>query len=196
MVFDKQTKQAFIHPAKTGTQTIRAFLKSVGWKELPMTHSPLDVLIEKYPNLNDYTVYGFLRNPLSRFESAILHLKRGPAIDKFFEKALRENGIDSSLEAASYEAVISVFPQVLQSTGGFLVPQSYWLNHPKVTVLDFDNLESELRRISGNTTQPIEMLNTATDFGRSEITQAVRDFVRQEYAIDYALAKDKLGKEY
>lgn len=196
MVFNKQTKQAFIHPAKTGTQTIRAFLKSVGWKELSMTHSPLDVLIEKYPNLNDYTVYGFLRNPLSRFESAVLHLKRGPVIDNFFRKALRENGIDSSLEAVSYETIVNVFPQVLRGTGGFLQPQSYWLSHPQVTVLDFDNLETELRRISGNTTQPIEMLNTATDFGRSEITQTVRDFVKSQYADDYELAKNKLNKEY
>lgn len=196
MVFDKETKQAFVHPAKTGTQTIRAFLKSVGWKELLSAHTPTENLIKKYPNLNHYTIYGFCRNPLARFESAILHMKRGPRVNKHFEIVLRDAGITESLETVSYETIISVFPQIGQRLGGFLMPQSYWLNHPKITVLDFDNLESELRRISGNTTQPIEMLNAATEFGRSEITQLVRDFVKNQYADDYELAKNKLNKEY
>jgi len=196
MVFNKETKQAFVHPAKTGTHSIRAFLKALGWKELPAAHTPPNALIAKYPNLNDYTIYGFLRDPLARFESAVLHLKRDPQISQHFETVLREAGVTDSLQALSYETVVGVFPQIGQRLGGFTQPQTYWLDHPKVTVLDFDNLESELRRITGNTTQPMELLNTATDFGRSEITQVVRDFVREQYAADYALAKDRLGKDF
>jgi hypothetical protein len=61
--------------------------------------------------------------------------------------------------------------------------------------LDFDNLESELHRIT-ETTFPLEQLNAAGDSWRSEITDKVRSFVREYYAADYALAKDRLGKEY
>lgn len=196
MIFNKTTKQAFVHPPKTGTHSIRAFLKALGWKGIPKTHLRTDQLIAEYPNLNDYTIYGFLRDPLLRFESAVLHLKRAPEAKNYFENVLRDNGVTDSLETVSYETVISVFPKLAERLPAFCHQQAVWLDHPKVTILDFDNLEAELRRITGNTTQPMESLNTATDFGRSEITQAVRDFVREQYAADYALAKDRLGKEY
>jgi hypothetical protein len=40
------------------------------------------------------------------------------------------------------------------------------------------------------------VLNKSTDFGRSVVTQKVKDFVREYYATDYQFAKDVLGKEY
>lgn len=202
MVFSKETKQTFIHPTKTGTHTTRTFLKATGWKELIFLedgqcwHSSPEALITKYPNLSNYTIYGFLRDPLRRFESAVLHIKRDSWVNKNLEKVLRQNKINDPLELVSYETFINVFPQLPKQMDIFLKPQAFWLAHSKVTILDFDNLEFELRRISGNTTQSIEVINKANDFGRSNITHTVRDFVREQYAVDYALAKDRLGKEY
>ena len=196
MVFNKATKQAFVHPPKTGTHTTQDFLRTLGWKTLPMTHARTERLIRDYPNLNDYTIYGFLRDPLLRFESVILHLKRMPTVDSIFEKVLRGNGVTDSLEVVSYETVIDVFPKLAEALPAFCHQQAAWLDHPKVTVLDFDNYETELRRISGNYTSPLSIKNKSTDFGKSVVTQRVIDFVRQEYAADYALAKDRLGKEY
>ena len=40
---------------------------------------------------------------------------------------------------------------------------------------------------AGNTEQPLVRYNTSTDFGRSVITPAVEEFVRQQYADDYRL---------
>ena len=195
MVFNKATKQAFVHPPKTGTHTTQNFLKAIGWKTLPMTHARTERLIRDYPNLNDYTLYGFLRDPLLRFESVILHLKRMFGVHPIFEKVLRDNGVTDSLEAVSYETVISVFPKMAEALPAFCHQQAAWLNHPKVTVLDFRNMEAELRRITGNNEQPLVRYNTSTDFGRSVITPAVEEFVRQQYADDYVLAS-KIGLEF
>lgn len=196
MMFHKEKKLAFVHPAKTGTHTLIHFLGVIGWKRLPPTHARTERLIKDYPNLMNYQIYGFLRDPLARFESAILHLKRMPTVDQVLLGVLQKNSVTDSLEAVSYDTIVDVFPSLREALPAFCWPQSEWLNHPLVTPLDFDNFEAELRRITGDTTTPIEQRNAATDFGRSVITDKVRAFVREYYAADYALAKDRLGKTY
>lgn len=191
MVFNKETKQAFVHPPKTGTHSIQAFLKSCGWKQLPMTHARTARLLHDYPNLNDYLIYGFLRDPLLRFESVILHLKRMQIVDDVFKKVLQDNAITKPVELVSYEDVIDIFPQLSVALPAFCHSQSQWLNHPKVTVLDFRNIESELRRISGNNQLPIPKENESTGFGKSEITSKVIEFVRHQYEDDYNLALNR-----
>ena len=187
MFFHKQKKLAYILPPKCGTYTARDFFQNARWHFLTPFHATLEELTAKYPNLANYTVYGFLRDPLLRFESVILHLKRMPGVHPIFEKVLRDNGVTDSLEAVSYETVISVFPKLAEALPAFCHQQAAWLDHPKVTVLDFRNMEAELRRITGNTEQPLVRYNTSTDFGRSVITPAVEEFVRQQYADDYRL---------
>jgi hypothetical protein len=80
--------------------------------------------------------------------------------------------------------------------GGIFRPQYLWFDTPNVIALDYQNFEYELRRITNNYAQPIQNYNVSTNFGRSVITQKVKDFVREQYAADYALIKDRLGKEY
>lgn len=196
MVFNKETKQAFLQPTKTATQTTRHFCKGLGWRETHEAHVFTKDLIEKYPNLNNYKIYGFLRDPLARFESCVLFLKNVNPGKFYFESVLHDNGFKGPADNLSYEDVINLLFKTKHAFNNFFAPQSAWLDHPKVTVLDFDNFESELRRIVGNYSEPVEKLNSSDNFVRGEVTQKVLDFVRQEYAIDYALAKDKLGKEY
>ena len=198
MIFNKEKNVAFVLPTKTGTQTIKYFLGEIGWTALPnrKTHNYTDQLINEYPNLSNYTVYGFLRNPLLRFESAVLHMKRVLVGYEELRNVFQKQVLPESMETASYDSIVDVFPAVIATIPNFFDPQVKWLAHPKVTVLDFDNLEAELRRISGDTTTPIVSQNVATSYGKSVVTQKVIDFVRQEYAADYALAKDRLGKEY
>jgi hypothetical protein len=196
MWFHKATKQAFIFPTKTGSASARSFLDKSGWKCLAYQAEIPANLIAQYPNLATYSIYGFLRDPLKRFESSVLHIKQVSIYKNLFDKFLADKS--RTREFISYEEVIAFMPQLSLLTWAnvFFWPQSYWFEAPNVTILDFDNIEAELRRITGNTTEPFEALNASTDFGRSEITQAVRDFVREHYAADYALAKDRLGKEY
>lgn len=196
MMFNKVTKEAFVHPPKTGTHSIQNFLMPLGWKKLPMTHARTTRLISDYPNLASYTIYGFLRDPLQRFESAILHIKRSVRVDQVLSGVLREQGITDSVEAVPYETLIGIFPALHVALPAFFRPQAAWLDHPQVTVLDFANMEAELRRITGNTDQPFVQHNVGTDFGKSVITPAVEEFVRDYYAADYQLAQAALGKVF
>lgn len=187
MFFNKATKQAFIFPPKTGTISVRHFLGSIGWHGLRPYHLTVDEWIEKYSALNDYKIYGFCRNPLERFESAILHCKQVRYLQDDFQKLLQRSGISESVEVVSYETLTNIHASLVEEFKGLFLPQTRWLNHPKVTVLNFRNMEAELRRITGNTEQPLVRYNTSTDFGRSVITPAVEEFVRQQYADDYRL---------
>lgn len=192
MIFNKATKQAFICPTKVGTFTTAHFLKNAGWKSLGGPHQFFTIFAEKYPNLLQYQVYCFMRDPLARFESAILHLKQMPYTRDNFKLVIDEQGINKTIEQISYDEVVDIFPALSVEFEMLFKPQTAWFTHSNIQALDFQNMEAELRRITGNTEQPLVRYNTSTDFGRSVVTQKVIDFVRQHYAADYALGQ-KLG---
>jgi hypothetical protein len=196
MKFDKASMQAFVFPPKCGSQTAMRFLVNCGWKSTHQAHSTPEFLINKYPNLQNYRLYAFFRNPLARFESAILYSKQAGLYRKAMDQFLIDQGIQKTRETVSYDELIDVFPAFKEVGGVILKPQSEWYQVPNITPLDFDNYEAELRRVTGNTELPLEIRNRSTDFGRSVITDKVRTFVREYYAADYALAKDRLGKTY
>ena len=196
MLFHKQSKKAFVFPPKCGTQTTVNFLMKLNWKSAGRMHQVPEYFIEKYPNLANYQIHAFFRDPLKRFESAILYAKQAGVYKSRLDKVLLESGFNKTRETVSYDEFIDLFPVMQEACGVILKPQSDWYKVPNVTPLDFDNYETELRRVTGNTDIPIEIRNRSNSFGRSIITQKVIDFVRQEYAADYALAKERLGKEY
>lgn len=185
MFFHKDKKVAFLLPPKTGTHTLINFLPKCGFYALPPLHNRFEWFANKYPNLNQYTVYAFMREPMEYFESAFRHMRR----------SILPDGELAETNFQSYEQMIDKLP-VLQREFQLLTrTQSYWLDDSRITLLDFNNFEAELRRITGNADQPIPKLNAADEW-RGVITSAVEQFVREYYAADYALAKDRLGKEY
>jgi hypothetical protein len=196
MIFQKDSKKAFLLPTKTGTHTTIKFLHNAGWKYLGGPHFLFDKYANEHPNLLSYTAYCFFRNPLERFVSGILHLKQMPLARGSFKEIVESNYPDRTIETITYDEVLDIFDTVNNRFSRLFAPQINWQTHSNTVVLDFDNFESELRRVSGNYELPIVRYNTSTDFGRSVVTQKVIDFVRQQYAADYALAKDRLGKEY
>jgi len=196
MIFHKATQKAFICPTKVGTFTTIHFLKNIGWKSLGGPHQFFGELAEKYPNLLQYQVYCFMRDPLARFESIILHLKQMPYTRDDFKNVIDEQGIGKTPEQISYDEVVNIFPALSIKFEMLFKQQTAWFTHPNIQALDFQNMEAELRRVSSNTDQPLVRYNASTDFGRSVITDKVRAFVREYYATDYTLIKDRLGKEY
>lgn len=196
MYFHKASKQAFLFPPKCGSITAMNFLAACGWKTAYMSHNVPEFFIEKYPNLKNYQIYAFFRNPVTRFESAVLYAKQAKINHEILEKLLVDNNIQETRQSVSYDKIVDIFPAVKTALGVIFKPQIEWYRVPNVTPLDFDNYEAEIRRITGNMETPVVAMNKATSFGKSEITQKVIDFIRQEYAADYALAKDRLGKEY
>ena len=196
MLFHKESQQAFVFPPKCGTITTSKFLYSCGWKNDGDVHSFSEKYIQKYANLTNYRIYAFFRDPLKRFESGLLHIKQVGYAPQMLDCFLLDQGISNTRETVSYDELIDVFPAFIKQFDVVFDLQSKWYAPPNVEPLDFDNMESELRRITGNTDQPLVRWNTSTDFGRSVVTDKVRNFVREYYAADYALAKDRLGKEY
>lgn len=196
MFFDKASQQAFVFPTKCGSQSARRFLNLCDWKNIGSNHFVAEKFIEKYPNLANYQIYAFFRDPVKRFESGVLYVKQVRIFHGSFEKLLEQNGIQKTRELVTYDELVDILPQLVENFGFIFDPQSNWYVAPNVTPLDINNMESELRRITGNVDAPFEVRNISTEFGRSVITDKVRNFVREYYAADYALAKDRLGKEY
>jgi len=196
MYFCKEKKLCIFEPPKTGTRTMQAFLKAAGWNFLPPYHGFPEDCLQRYPNLYGYKAYCFIRNPLDRFVSTVLFLKQNGAYERQLLQMLMDHGIDRNVETSTYEDFVDCFKHLRLAYTQFFTYQLRWTTHPNTELLDFDNFESELRRISGDYSTEMVKHHVSTDFGRSVITQKVIDFVRQEYAADYALAKDRLGKEY
>lgn len=196
MVFNKQSKLAFVCPTRTGSTTLHTYLREKNWFRLKEKHANLYELIVNYPNLKDYKIYGFLRNPLERFESCVLYAKQNYVFSSVLNRRVAEAGIQKTIEEMSYEDVVDNFSKLFGFGGYLFKPQVFWLNDPRVTVLDFHNRKTELEKVIGPITDEIPKLNASTDFGRSVVTDKVRSFVREYFTADYQLAKDVLGKEY
>lgn len=196
MVFNKQNKIAFVCPTRTGSTTLHSYLNSQGWFRLKEKHHSLEALVKLYPNLSQYKVYGFFRDPLARFESCVMYAKQSRLFPFLFQERITKANLNKTVETISYEEIIGNFEKLFDFGGSLFEPQTFWLGDPRVTALDFYNMRSELEKVIGPLPEEIPTLNKSTDFGRSVVTDKVRSFVRDYYAADYQFAKDVLGKEY
>jgi hypothetical protein len=225
MLFNKEQKVCFYEPNKTGSTTARMFLAKLGWNFLRPIHGTPDQFVQKYPALSEYKSFVFFRDPLGRFMSIVHSIKRGA--DTLHMDAFRTNensaqttnpsgdvlrtwadviadispkdDPEKTLSNFTYEDVVNNFDKFQPDFGMAFRPQISWMNAPNLEVLDFDNYESELRRISGAAdpdAYPIALLNVSPNKYRGEVTPAVIDLVRTIYAEDYKFAKEMLGKEY
>lgn len=180
MLFNKKKLLALFLVPKTGTTSACDFLKNCGWKNVLPEHRTPEYFLKRYPNLNLYNYFAYIRNPLNRFESTILYLKGLGRID------------------VTYEKFVDKFDYFYKQNTELLLSQTEWFKSPKVKALDFDNYETELRKLAGDvgSTYQIKKLNNTSLIEKDVMTQKVIDFVRSHYAEDYALAKERLGKEY
>ncbi len=184
MLFRKDVKLAFVLPPKCGSLSTKQFLFTYGFKVVshstltPNHHVKFQDAVKLYPNLADYSVYGILRDPAARFISAVNYLNKTESSQK-------------------YQKFIDNFAQKRLLRPIFFEPQVAWLDHPKVKVIDFDNLAEEVMKIvnglDGIKTFP--HLHKSTLVG-NPISDGVKAFVREQYAADYEFAKNVLGKEY
>lgn len=179
MIFFKQHKVCFVFPPKTGTTTAETFLlKAAGYTRLQHRHH-LPSSLKDPAVLNEYKVYSFLRNPLERTVSCLKSYMH-------------------SFPYSNYEDFIDNFDKHIKPDNLFFLPQAAWFKSANVIALDFDNYESEIRKATvglGLDDVPVIPLNESPEIN-APITQKVIDFARTKYAEDYALIKDRLGKEY
>jgi len=186
VLFHKPTKTAFVLPPKNGTTSLMVFLRKLDFKYVPnknfeitnIGHPFPNDLVKIHPNLLNYTVHGFFRNPLDRYVSIVkMYMRLGQLITPghFINPKNDESKLPNELLARQIE----------------------WFDHPKISVLDFDNYENEVVQIGktyGYSDLPVPKLNVGKF--AVEVTSEIEEFVRDYYAADYQFAKDVLGKEY
>ena len=155
-------------------------------------HSMLNVLphfgLLKEEQLESYSVYGFLRNPLDRFFSMFTHMFDILYIDvsKMSKEEIAESGISILKNAKipySYTKTIQrkiVFP---------LHPQSHWLIHnnkPISNIVLYPNFDQFLKTWTGSS-----KLKFKEKIGKkpihSEVGSDLIDQIRHWYADDFEL---------
>lgn len=198
MIFNKQSNLCFFCPPKNGTYTLFKFLTDLKWNAIDAyQHKLPEELIATYPNLVNYKYFVFARNPVDRFCSFVRFIKKTDREN--FEKVLLQTGVNKTVEEFSYDDVVDHFDLFINQWKILPMPQHKWMQQPNTEILDFDNFEAETRRISGAVdfaTHPMPWLNSTEDYGNNMVSDKVASFIRTYYVADYALIKDRLGKEY
>ncbi|MDQ3484153.1 MAG: sulfotransferase family protein [Actinomycetota bacterium] len=73
MIICDSKKLVFVHVQKTGGVTMNTLLKAQldddDVRQVAKRHAPLDVILAKEPELTDYWIFGFVRNPWDRMVS-------------------------------------------------------------------------------------------------------------------------------
>ena len=171
-------KLIFFFPARTGSTTFDYLLEEFGTKRIRDMHRhefPKTIL-EAYPKFADYKRYGFFRNPLDRFISAVKHIKKNP---------------HPMMEGISFKD----YPRVADPK--FFAKQVDTLEGCEL--LDFDNYDAEIAKIADlfgyKRTLFIPKSNTSSDV-TVEVDNDTTEFVRDYYAGDYKLALDVFNKTY
>ena len=172
MLFNKEKLRCLFCPSKNGTHTAFGFLENLGWHSYAVKnqftlHVYPKFAVEKYLNLNNYELYSFYRDPVDRFVSGILFTKQKRS--KFIEKVIKEKNLDFDVESMTYDQFVDHFDSFTKFTPIIFEPQVNWISYPRINVLDFDNYESELRRISDAhdaNKYPMLFENKATEFGK------------------------------
>ena len=186
MLFHKPTKTAFVMPPKNGTTSLMTFLRKLDFKFVPnknfemsnIGHPFPKDLVALHPNLATYSIYGFFRNPLSRYASLLKMYKRlGKIIYPSHFTEIDDTGFKLPVELTAR--------------------QVEWLDYPNLTVLNFDNYDAEVKAIGEKYGQP-NLSVPKMNVGKFdvEITPDIEMFVREYYAVDYQFAMDVLGKKY
>jgi hypothetical protein len=182
MYIDQEHRVVILYPHKTGTHTIRNILKDHG--KIPYiryvgdnNHPSLEQLRfarPEVPDILEYDVYAFYREPVEKFLSFMAYNQRHFALIP----------------------TPTVMDYVMEY--GIFAPQVRWLTHPTVNInlLDYEKFETELRgllrKIGIPDSVPIPHLNSSPLKKKpADITQEEIDFIKSWYPEDYAFFDSK-----
>lgn len=187
MYYDTQRKIAFVLLPRNGAKTFSNLLSDWGAVRAGVMHpKPADVQID---NFNQYSVYGFFRNPLDRFLSLIRYVRDGRIISSAFYSDC--DITPDQFKQMNYDEMVDALPKYKPLIFNFFDPQVEWLAN--ATMLDFNNYTTEILRVARmfDVTQVNISVNNWTE-GASEIpSQRVIDFVQSEYSDDYRLGRER-----
>lgn len=181
MYYDAQRKLAFVFPIRTGSTTFYEILKNVGLSSVSgEKHILIQDALIKMPELKDYSIYGFFRDPVDRFLSIKRYLFQ---LVKQQVELTHPKGMEF-LVNEDYENAVLEMP-------GYFSKQIEWLNG--ATLLDFKNYNLEVLKVMKmlDIKQVTIAVNHWTENSNEIPSQRVIDFVQAQYADDYRLGRER-----
>jgi hypothetical protein len=180
MMFSRERKMVFFMPPKTGTTTLSTKLYELGFigpsyidEENPTPrHLTYEFAIKCYPELVDYKMYGFFRNPEERLASVL-------------------NSCSEDMENIQVS-----FSKIFCDNLICFQPQIVFLKQPEVKVLDFDNFDAELINIFGSEAIKPPLLKLNSKPKLTDVTAIFKKYAQTVYKEDYELGEKALGKRY
>jgi hypothetical protein len=200
MLIIDEHKLAFAFPAKTGSTTAVQFLSNFKGDVtvLPQKHHlPKDV-VKNYPQIKNYRVFCFLRNPVDRFVSALSMFNGG-----YFSDLLRviKNSDDLDVDGFLKKYFLGKFLGDLKPDDPkryIFMPQIGYLDECDVVALDFDNYESELRKVTkdlGLDEYEVSHSNKSKDPDLYKVKSKFVEFVKNQYQDDCELWVSQFGRQ-
>lgn len=216
MILDVDSKRAIMLNPKTGTMTLADIFAKYSNLKVIHDHTRLSVLKEKAPDdYCEYKVYSFYRNPIDRFISGFNYSKSGrvPSFTNYIALLYRDKKVPmftnlynrniQELTDCIQDLTISeflnpkddrIYECVMQMDSSFLLEkQVSFCDHPNITLLDFDNYESNIRFLLDefglDPTIDIPHLNSIGEQEQSLLTPTDIDKIKRIYKNDYEFFK-------
>jgi hypothetical protein len=211
MIHDADKKLLLLLPPKTGSQTLRSLFISRYGNDIPrhfyshISYNDITNILTDI-NIDEYTIYGFYREPVARFMSTFKYFQRQingsikfraeDGEDKDLKRVYKAlyNDEDTTRDPASItidDVLNAVENQTLVGPVlDLFLPQTRYLTD-KVTLLDFEDFENNAKMLLGlfgmDNTRVIPKDNdtNSSDY-LSDLTEAQIAKIKELYAIDYA----------
>lgn len=196
MLIVDEHRIAFAFPAKTGSTTAVKFISNFkgATKVLPQKHLLPSEVVKDYPQIKDYRIFCFVRNPVDRFVSAMCMNGTEPFIKDLATAVCKTEDLNVD------EFLQKYFLGGVQH-GPFrrymFLPQIKYFQGFDVTALDFDDYETELRKATeglGLSDIKVTRENEGDSEMKKQLTFKVTSFVKAEYAEDCAFWEGKFGR--
>jgi hypothetical protein len=218
MILDTTKKLILLFPPKTGSQTLRSLFMSA-YNCVPNyfhKHVRYNHITKLLPNINldEYTIYAFYREPISRFMSIFKYLQVDLQVEiknsmesipkgvsdtnlKFVYKSLyNEDTILDPLDITIDDIINAIEINSLKGFPlDFFLPQTLFLTD-KVTLLDFKDFENNTKMLLNlfglNNNIIIPKLNVTNSSDHlTDLTEAQVAKIKELYAGDYAFFKSR-----
>jgi hypothetical protein len=198
VVLFEDKKVAFLLPAKTGSTTVLNYLKHSSLQKTitEERHLYLSEALDQFPQIKEYKVYCFVRNPAKRFASFLMmQLDKQPIknLINVFKKDIKQGYFDFMgayflNNRYSYNYRLSA-------------PQVNYFGEANVIALDFDDFDAELKKATQDLgIGPAEIKHSGRRDYESEgvdkqkLVDWVMPFVKVEYADDCRLWEERFGR--
>jgi hypothetical protein len=201
VILFEDKKVAFLFPAKTGSTTVVNYLNHSCLQKTihEERHLFLDEALKIFPQIEDYKIYCFLRNPVKRFASYLMMSSINQPIKNLiqvFKSGIKESYFDFINAYFNKNKYLNSYDYRLSAH------QIRYFNKPNVVALDFDNFEFELKSASKN----LELSNALVrhnakgsyelnGIDKQEFLNWLLPFVKTEYADDCDLWQEKFGRK-